>query len=79
MSDHSKPEMAGSFEPPVEFFSQCERKEATENMTANGFIALMENRPCIQNGLHVSECVLNHPELLVFQRHILWQTSGYWS
>ncbi len=44
-------------------------------MTTDGFISLMENRPCIQDGLHVPECVLNHPELFVFERHILWRQA----
>ena len=43
-----KADMACGFEPPVEFFSQGERKETAEDMTPDGFISLVENGPCIQ-------------------------------
>ena len=68
--------MAGGFEPSVEFFSQDECKEAAKDVSAYGFIALMENGSCEEDGFHVPECVLHHPELLVFQRNIFGGQSG---
>ena len=66
MSDHSRPIWPAASSLPVEFFSHGERKETTEDMTPDGFISLVENGPCIQNGLHIFERALNHPELCLY-------------
>ena len=48
--------MAGGLESAVEFFSHNERKEAAEEVSAYGFIALMENGSRLENGFHFPEC-----------------------
>src|ERR1039458_2966693 len=68
--------MAGGFESAVEFLSHNERKEAAEDVSAYGFIALMVNGSCLKNGFHVPECVLHHPELFVFQGYVLGIEGG---
>src|ERR1022692_2916962 len=39
-------------------------------MPANRFVALVKDRPCIQQRFHRAEDILHHPQLLVLQRHL---------
>src|ERR1019366_1964881 len=41
-----------------------------EHMPANRFVALVKDRPGIQQRFHRAEDILHHPQLLVLQRHL---------
>src|ERR1035441_5011901 len=71
------PDHVGPFQLPLlarqtlfQFLAQQQRQERAKYMPANRFVALVKNRPRIQQRFHRAEDILDHPQLLVLQRHL---------
>ena len=68
--------MAGLLQPMVHFLAQNQRQETAENMASDRFISLMENRPRIQNGFHITENMLHIPEFFVLEGYLFRRKRG---
>src|SRR5450759_2073616 len=71
------PDHVGPFQLPLlarqtvfQFLAQQQRQERAKYMPANRFVALVQNRPCIQQRFHRAEDIFDHPQLFVLQRHL---------
>src|ERR1039457_2982348 len=71
------PDHVGPFQLPLlarqtvfQFLAQQQRQERAKYMPADRCVALVKNRPRIQQRFHRAEDIFDHPQLLVFQRHL---------
>lgn len=63
-------DVAGFFKMPLEFLAQHQCQKTAEDMPPNCIVALMEDGPCFQHGLHTPEHPLHLPQFLVLEGHL---------
>ena len=68
--------VAGLLQPSVQLLDKHQGEKAAEDVASDGLISLVENRPRIEDGLHIPEDLLDLPELLVLEGHLLGGKIG---
>ena len=63
--------MSGPFKAAVQFLPEEQGQEAAENVASDRLIPLMKDGAGVQSRLHVPEDLLNLPEFLVLEGHLL--------